>query len=372
MGDPSQLDFEAEIKSASELPNVSQKLIAEWTGVDPSTVTRWLQGTKPSDPVEILKKLIPHVERAREALASVRKTEVDSWASLIGDLDPGIRDYVQRTGLFAATYYVVCAAIPPPKGEDVRELNVVFVRWFAHCWSWMGRRTYNLGDQAQIVSLSDDDPPTFGQAEGIGEIVGVDIAIDREVGRSAARIHARLNLERFDYRHNSIGFIDSFGYRYLATKAIVSRRFYPKQTNDFLGATIVIPCRRMNLLVCVPKSCVRGSPSGLSSSNRSMLKVLIELDNTDPDVIESFLWPRGLPYELSSAADAPLRRLSQVDSYIDNLPHGLQEALKRPADLTQPLPTVRDVLSSPDSVCFLLDVHEPHPSLTHSIVWRLP
>jgi len=373
MAESDELDFQKAINDILDIPGVSKKKIADWAGVDPSTVTRWHQGAKPTDPGTILKRLQPHVDRAREEVSSVRRTELESWGPLIGDLDAGIRDYVEQTGLLAGMYTVVASWIPTSLGAN--EYDVVILRHFDRVWADMERRIYNVGDQSQIVSFSEseeEDGPTFDQGMALGDVVNIKIKVDKEVGKSVARLHIQLNLEDMPYSNSSVGFIDGFGYRFRATRAIVAKRLYPGQTNDFLGATIPVPCRRLNLLACVPRSCLRGSPSALSSSNRSMLKSLMELDNTPPDVIESLLWPRGRRYELSTTPDAPLKQLVRVNSTLEALPHSLQEALKQPADLSRSDVSLRDVLCSPDSTCFLLDLHAPHPSLTCNIVWRLP
>ncbi len=332
-------------------------------------MTRWDQGVTPADPVAVLKRLKSHVDRAREAAASARRNEVDSWGSLTGGLDHDIRAYVQQSGLLAGMYYVIITWVPSSQRDH--DCDVAVVRYFDGLWADMSRRIYNIGDQSQTVSFSEGEVPTFDQERALREIADIHVRIDDEVGKSVARLHIQLNLEGFPYRNDSIGFVDGFGYRFRATKAIVCKRLDPTQTNDYLGAPMVIPCHRFNLLVCIPKSCFRGSPSALSSSNRSMLRVLMELDDAAPDVIESLLWPRGRRYEMSSAADAPLKAVPRVAGMIENLPHPLQEALKQPADLNRMDTSIRDILSAPESTCFLLDLHAPHPSLTHIIVWRL-
>ncbi len=371
MQNDEQFDFQKEMADILAIPGVSKKKIAEWAGVDPSSVTRWHQGAEPSDPVGILKRIMPHVEQARAAVASVQRTEVESWRSLYGELPPGVREYVDKTGLLAGVYTVIASWIPSSKRAN--ECDVVILRYFENVWADMSRRIYNVGDQAQIVVLSTAaDAPRFDQETPVGRIVKVKIAVDQEVGRSVARLHIQLNLEDFPYRNDSIGFIDGFGYRFRATRAIVSKRLYEKQTNDFLGAPSPIPCRRLNLIACVPRSCVRGSPCALSSSNRSMMKVLMELDNAEPDMLESMLWPRGQRYDMSSAPDAPLKAVPRISSMIENLPHSLRQALNQPADATGTDETIQDVLCSAESACFLLDLYAPHPSLTHIIVWRLP
>jgi hypothetical protein len=367
-----ELDFEVAIRETLEIPGVTKKMIADWVDVDPSTVTRWCRGTHPTEPLEVLKRLEPHVARMRKEVASVRRTEVDSWRSLCGDLDPGIRDYVDQTGLLASSYYVIASWIPSSRRS--KECDVVILRHFSGVWADMSRSVYNIGDQDQTVSFTDGEEgiPGFDQPKALGEIADIGIRMDKEVGRSVVRLHIQLNLERFKHPSNSIGFIDSFGYRFRATRAIATEKQYVQQTTDFLGAPIVLTCRRFNLIVCIPSSCFRGAPSALSSSNRSMLRVLMDLDNAEPDVIESLLWPRGCRHEMSNAPDAPLKRLPRMVSTIEGFPHPLQEALNQPADLTLPDESIRDVLCSPESACFLLDLHAPHPSLTSNIVWRLP
>ena len=370
MTDDHQLDFQEEIGEILRIPGVSKRMVAEWAEVDPSSVTRWCQGARPSNPVQVLKGLAPHVDRVRAEVASVRRTEVESWLSLTSGLDPGIREYVDKTGLLAASYVAIAAWIPSSQKND--QCDIVGVRHFGGVWAAMERRIYNVGDQAQIVSMSpSEQSPQFDQERPLGDIVKMEIAIDNEVGKTVARLHVQLNLDEFPYRDDSIGFIGDFGYRFRATKAIATRPTYREQTNEFLGATTPIPCRRLNLIACIPKSCFRGSPTALSSSNRSMLKVLMELDDAKPEMIESLLWPTGHRHDLSSAPNAALRAIPHVDSVIEGFPKALQSALDQPADLTRTDVTLREVLCSADSACFLLDIHEPHPSLTHNIVWRL-
>ena len=83
------------------------------------------------------------------------------------------------------------------------------------------------------------------------------------------------------------------------------------------------------------------------------------------------LWPLGGEYKLSSAPDAQLKALPHVDSMIERLPVDLQQALGDPIDLEKKKPSLQEVLCDKRSVCFLLDLHLPHPSLIHTIVWRL-
>ena len=64
---PESSDFQKELNEILKIVGVSKKKIADWAGVEPSTVTRWCHGTHPSDPNGVLNRLRPHVERAREA-----------------------------------------------------------------------------------------------------------------------------------------------------------------------------------------------------------------------------------------------------------------------------------------------------------------
>jgi len=364
--------FGQRIAEILQIPGIKKNQIAEWAEVDPSTVTRWSQGASPSNPEEIMKRLEPHVERARKAAAAFRKTEVESWGSLSGDLGPGIREYVELTGLLAGSYYVVASWIPSSKKNN--EYDVVIQRFFDGVWADMSKRLYNIGDQCQIVSPAGDGPrPTFDQAKPLGELIGIKVRLDEEVGKSVARIHVPLNLESLPYRDDTIGFVQGgFGYRFRATRAIVARKAYSEQSNEFLGAQIPIPCRQLNLIACIPKSSNRGSPSALCSSNRSMLKMLMELDDADPGMVESLLWPRGNWYRMSSAPDAPLRHLPRVGGAVEAMPLALRNALRDYADLDDKEQTIMDVLTSEESLCYQLRLSQPHPSLTCNIVWRLP
>jgi hypothetical protein len=363
-------DFQKHIADALSIPGVSKKKISEWAGVDPSTVTRWCQGARPSDPLEILKLLAPHLERTRESLASFERRQVESWAALTAEASPDVQAYAKETGLLASRNYAIASRIPT--APHPRECDVVFLRYFEGVWADMSRRIYNVGDLSQIVNLGDDtEAPGFDQARALGDIVRLEINRDKEIGKSIARFHAKLDLESFPYRNDSIGFIGKFGYGYRAMRAIVKQAYYAEQTNDYLGTTIPVPCKRYNLLVCIPRSCRIGPPSGLALSNRSMLKTLLELDKAEPDKVESFLWPRGRRYEMGAGPDSPLTE-PRIQNFIESLPAPLQEWLEQPGDLDSYGPCIREVLTSSNSVCYLLDLHSPHPSLTAMIVWRLP
>jgi hypothetical protein len=369
--DSDSFDFQRELTDILKLPGVRQNTVAEWAEVDPSTVTRWLQGKTPSDPVQIFKRLRPHADRAREALAEVRSTEVDSWRSLYSDLDPGIRDYVDNTGLLAGLYYAILCWVPSSASDH--ESDVVALRYFDAVWADMGRRLYNIGDSSQILAQPDGERIGFSQERALTDITDVWIDADEKVvGRSFGQLRVQLNLEGFPYHRSSIGFVGGFGYRFRARKAILAKR-NADQTNDFLGAPIVLPCRRLNLFVCIPGSCLRGSPSAMSYSNRgAMLKILTRLDDADLPSLESLLWPRGHQYAMSNAPDSPLKHLQRVGATIESMPHALQEALNEPADLERPKDeSIRDVLCRLDSACYLLDIPFPHPSLTNTITWRL-
>ncbi|MBI5863982.1 MAG: hypothetical protein HZB38_05660 [Planctomycetes bacterium] len=376
--------FLDEIRGILELPGVSRKQVADWCEVDPSTVTRWAQGMPATDPDAVLQKLRPRVEDARRRIASRMqpKTEVDTWDPLVGGLPAGTREHVEETGLLANNYYVVICWIPPSCRDGIWDVAVL--RYFEGVWADMRRRTRNLGDQAQTVTLAQGPTvPTvpnganadpFDQERSLSDLIRVRIGIDQEVGKSVARVHVQLNLEELSYSPGSIGFVENFGYRFRARAAITSHRI-GTQTNDFLGAPSVIATRRMGLIVGVPEKCVYGSPCAISSSNRSMLKSLMELDRASPDTIESLLWPRGRRHDISSDPSGALRAVPRMATFLRSLPAPLQQHLKEEADSSQQSPmehTVESVLCSPDTSCFLLDLHAPDPSLTHSIVWRLP
>lgn len=371
MASGDKLDFQKELADVLRIPGVKQNMIAEWAGVDASTVTRWVQGKSPSNPVEILGRLQQYVERHREEIAKVRKTEVDSWRSLYSDLNPGIRDYVDQTGLLAGLYYAVLCWIPSSESEH--EFHVVALRYFDAVWADMGQRVVNMADQSQIVTLAAGEKIGFDQEEPLGTITEVTIGSDKKViGKTFAQLCVRLNLDGFPYDNRSIGFVDGFGYRFRAKDAILAKRM-GEQTNDFLGAPVIVPCRRLNMIVCIPRSCLRGFPSAMSYSNRgTMLMVLTRWDDANLASRQSLLWPRGREYALSTAPDSPMKELHRPASAIENMPHALQEALKQPADTDKPESlSIQDVLCHADSSCFLLDIHAPHPSLTNTIVWRL-
>ncbi len=376
MPDDAPLDFQAELRRIVDLPGLTNKKVGEWAGVDGSRITRWLDGETPRDPVAILQRLRPHVERTQGEIASLHPTQVDSWKSLIADLTPGLREHVEQTGLLASAYHVIITWLPST--SDPAQLDCCVARYFHGCWADMSHPVYNIGDQSQTVSFgSSDGAPGFDQARALGDLVDIEIKVDKEVGKSVASLHVRLGLEEMPFRKDTIGFIDGFGYRFRATKAIVRHRPPDSvQTNDFLGAPLVLACRNFQLIVCIPKTCYRGSPFALSSSNRSMLKLLMEYDNTAAEKIEAMLWPRGRVYELKAGPDSPLKVVSRVGAMLDSaLPHRLLEAIKEPkepADLDDPTgESIRDVLCRDDSACFMLELHNPHPSLTHNIVWRL-
>lgn len=365
------LGFQAELAEVLKIPGVKQTSIAEWAKVDPSTVTRWVRGAVPTDPLAVVKLLRPRAEQARNALAPAPLTSVDSWRSLYRDLDPGVRDYVDQSGLLAGMYYAILCWVPSSVAEH--ECDVVALRFFDSVWADMSRRLYNIGDQSQILTVGDSDRLGFAQEKQVSGPVDVTIEVeDGGAGRSFARLRIELDLAELPHPSDSIAFVDSFGYRFCAKGAIATEQADPTQTNDFLGAPIVIPARRLKLIVCIPDSCLRGSPSGMTYSNRTMLNVLTKLDDAKPEMIESLMWPRGRRYEMSGAPDAPLKRLPHVPAVIENMPHPLQEALTKPADLEKPnSESIQDVLCSGESQCYMLDLHEPHPSLTATLVWRL-
>lgn len=327
----------------------------------------------PKDPPAILRKLQPHVERARQAAArDYPRTKVESWTPLYGDLGHDLRSHVQQTGLLASAYYVIMCWIP--RSEQDGQYDIVVCRYFEGVWADMSRRIYNIGDIAQTISVVEDAEPSFDQKKTIGSNVEIRIHLDKELRNTAARLQVRLRLDEppfLDLADSVIGAIGGFGYRYRATKSIVDHGTEGEQTNEFLGAPIVIPCRRFYLLVCVPKSSVRGFPIALAFSNRAMLKLLVTLDDAEPDELDSLLWPIGRKYETSVGPGAPLKPLERPDTTLDVLPGQLQEAISQPADSEKGGQSIRDIICRQDSRCFLLDLHQPHPSLTHTIVWRL-
>lgn len=369
--------FIDELHRLLSIPGVSKKRIADWCDVDPSTVTRWTQGTEPANTVALLGRIRPEVEEIKRQVAARTKPadQVRDWEGLLGGLPAGIKEYVEHSGLLAGNYTVIICWIPSSRRRS-GAYDVVSLRYFQDVWADMSRRVYNLGDQAQIVACGGDkEVPTFREDKELSEITRINVEIDEEVGKSIARVHVQLDLaENFDgYDDSSIGFIGDFAYRFRATKAFVSVRASREQTNDFLGAPSVIPSRRFNLIVALPKSCVRGSPSGISSANRSMLKLLMQLDTAAPDEIESILWPMGRKYELASYPDAPLRALPRMSSTIRGMAAGLQGHLNDPIAYDEPDgDTIAEVLRRDDTTAFLLDLTAPHPSLTHNLVWRLP
>ncbi len=372
MATDEERDFHAELAEILKIPGVKQTSVALWAKVDPSTVTRWVRGAAPADPLAVVKLLRAHAEQARNALAPAPLTSVDSWRSLYRDLDPGVRDYVDQSGLLAGMYYAILCWVPSSVGGH--ECDVVALRFFDSVWAAMSRQRYNIGDHSQIVTAGKSNRPDFDQEEKVSGPVTVTIETEGGgAGRSFARLRIELDLAELSRPNDSIGFVDSFGYRFCAKGAIaIERTTGSEQTNEFLGAPIVIPTRRLKLIVCIPESCLRGRPSGMTYSNRTMLQVLTKLDDANPEMIDSLMWPRGRPYEMSGAPDAPLKRLPHVASVIENMPPLLQEALTKPADLKKPdSGTIQDVLRSKESQCFMLDLHEPHPSLTATLVWRL-
>ena len=369
-------NFQRTLTEILSIPGVSKKQLAEWAGVDPSSVTRWHQGATPNDPVEVLRRLGPHVEKARDvaaaAAASVRRTELDSWRSLVGDMDPGLRQHVSQTGLLASTYHVF--AVWDPASVSGHECDVVILRYFSNVWADTSRRLYNIGDVEQTVTIdehTDGAAPAFGQAEAIGGHARFMLKWEKELAPGLARLHVQLDLTELQVAPGVIAIIEDFGYRYRAKRAIVRGRTNVQQTNEFLGAPVVLPCRRFRFVVCVPRASVVGAPSALSYSNRAMLRSLLAFDKMEPEAIESLMWPLGRRYELSSAPDAQLRTLPHVETVVDTLPRGLQEALSGAADLENPDQTIHEVLRDPSSVCFLLDLHQPPPWLIHTIAWRL-
>lgn len=387
--------FRGQIGKILEIPGVNKRKVAEWAGVDPSSVTRWTQGATPTNPIGVLKKLMLRAEQAREAAHSfTAKTSVSTWKSATGGMDPASVEYVKRTGLLANAYYAVVTWIPSSKRNNM--YDIVAHRYYSEVWADMSRRTYNIGDISQTALLGSRESPRFDQAREIGTAVHINILeqkrehvrdpsgdvtaireIDSEVPdvrprESMARLHVQLQLGEFPFPNEAIGFIDDFGYRFRATRTIVACQADPRQTNEYLGAPIVVPCRRLKLFVCIPSNCFRGSPSALSSSNRSMFPLLMELDNIPPEQVESLLWPLGRSYDWSSSPDAELKDVPRAASMLEELPHGLREALGAPADLDEDNgESVRDIMCRQDSKCFLLDIRDPHPSLTFSIVWRL-
>lgn len=369
--------FMDELHRLLSIPGVSKKRIADWCDVDPSTVTRWTQGAEPANTEALLRRIRPEVEDIKRQVAARTRpaNQVRDWDALFGSLPAGIQEYVEQTGLLAANYTVIICWIPSSRRAS-GAYDVVSLRYFQDVWADMSRRVYNLGDQAQIVAFgSCDETPTFKEEKELTDITRVKVKIDEEVGKSVARIHVQLDLaDNFEqYDDNSIGFIGDFAYRFRATQAFVATRTSHAQTNDFLGAPSVIPSSRFNLIVALPESCVRGSPSSISSANRSMLKLLMQLDTAAPADIETLLWPMGRKNELSSHPDAPLRALPRMSSTIRGMPAGLQGHLNDPIAYDEPDgDTIAEVLRRDDTTAFLLDLTAPHPSLTHNIVWRLP
>lgn len=368
-------DFQTQIEEILTIPGVTKMRLAEWAEVDPSTVTRWTQGTTPRDPNGVLGKLAPRVEQAREVAQASTKTSVPSWKSLTGEMEQASLEYVKRTGLLATVYYVVMTWIPSSLQNN--RYDVVIHRYFKEVWADMSRRTYNIGDISQTLSVGGDEKPTYDQAQSFSPNLNLTLMVHEPESRTGpsegmAMIHVQLQLDGFPFRNHEIGFVDDFGYRFRGTRAIVSGRSPGRQTNEYLGAPGVMPSKRLNLFVCIPESGFRGTPSALSTSNRAMHRFLLELDNIPTDKYEAMLWPFGQRYDMSAAPDAHLKPIIRVSSTLDELPHGLQEALTEPADLNEKSgESVRDVLCRRDSRCFLLDIRDPHPSLTYTIIWRL-
>lgn len=368
-------DFQTQIEEILTIPGVTKMRLAEWAEVDPSTVTRWTQGTTPRDPNGVLGKLAPRVEQAREVAQASTKTSVPSWKSLTGEMEQASLEYVKRTGLLATVYYVVMTWIPSSLQNN--RYDVVIHRYFKEVWADMSRRTYNIGDISQTLSIGGKEEPDYDQAQSFSPILSLALKVHEQEPRSGApegmaMIHVQLQLDGFPFRDHEIGFIDDFGYRFRGTRAIVSRRSAGRQTNEYLGAPSVLPSKRLKLLVCIPSSAFRGAPSALSTSNRAMHRLLLELDNIRMEEFEAMLWPFGQRYDMSASPDTHLKRIPRVSSTLDELPPGLQEALNKPADLNEEQgESVREVLCREDSRCFLLDIRDPHPSLTYTIIWRL-
>ena len=227
-------------------------------------------------------------------------------------MDPGFRQQVAQTGLLASTYHVF--VVWDPRSVSTHECDVVIMRHFSNVWVDMARRLYNIGDLTQTATIEAhrDGWEPFCQEQAIGPHVEFKLKWEEHLARAVARLHVRLDLNEVEAKPDVIAIIDDFGYRYRARKAIVDGRVNTKQTNEFLGAPIVFPCRRFRLVVCVPKASVLGSPSAVSYSNRAMLPLLLELDRIEPEEVESLMWPLGRRFDLSSAPDAELKALPHV------------------------------------------------------------
>ena len=70
-------------------------------------------------------------------------------------------------------------------------------------------------------------------------------------------------------------------------------------------------------------------------------------------------------------AGAQLIESPREATVVDNLPGGLQAALKQPAELKAGDGSIEEILRLRESKCFLLNLHFPDPALTNVIVWRL-
>lgn len=350
--------------------------IARRLDIDPSTVTRWFKNESlPTDLAGMIDRLLVLVNDERTRVGRAVATEVTSWLPLISTADDGVQSYVPRTGLLASCYYVIACWVPPAV-EQSKQYDVIIYRFFQGVWADMSKKmVYNLGDISQTVPPKGDDwdRPNFTAVEEFGSPKPhVEIRADDSVDNSVAKIEITLNLAGQGFADNVIGFLGDggFGYRYTAKNAILRGRI-PKaeETNEFLGAPIVMPCRRFKLIVCIPSNSFTGSPEVLSYSNRMLLSMLMKLDTTPDEEVNSLLWPLG-----TRSGSPPLQKLTSVSAggQIERFPKVLQDELKKSVrQEEQTGDFVRDVMVSDKSQCFLLDLDDPHPSLTYTIVWRL-
>jgi hypothetical protein len=310
-------------------------------------------------------------------------TTVTSWRAVTGSINEGLRASIEQAGLMASCYYVIACWIP----EKTRRLqsNVMIYRFFEGVWAATSKQEYSIGDITQTIVPDNTEgggitAPNFGRACRIGKFVEADVFDDKHLagtGGSVAQIRVKLNLESYHFAPEVIGYLgdDGFGYCFAANNAILLRKpVRGEETNDFLGAPIVMPSRRLKLLVCIDKKGFVGSPKVLSYSNRFLLAKLMKLDVTPREQIDSLLWPFGKAYDDNPGPNTPLQYRGPLGArnFISNLPKLLKDKLEEPLELSgAEIGSTAEVLGSDKSQCFLFELSDPHPSLTYTIVWRL-
>jgi len=364
--------FHDVLKSVLDLPGVSQTDVAGWAGVVPSTVHRWLGGAVPEHPTEVLRRIETRADEVRRKNAIAGAGAFATWAPVLPDCEDWFRHHVQVSGIVATIYYAILSYMPSSYDSSLGMYNIAVARYFDEVFAQVTKGTYQIGDIAQTVS-SEPALPEFVSESAFGSLFTPRLERPSQSGRGVFRVRYQLSFPP-DVPRVGIRGIGSFGYRYIATYALRRHAFEgtPAITSEFLGAPTPIACKNLSLLVCLPRSGVKGTPCAVSYSNRAMIQYLATFGEEKPEEREALLWPLGQICNVGAGPESPLRRLDRPTEELERLPLLLQQQVCDWRPGSEGVPSLREIIGSDESEVFLLELRYPHPVLTHTVVYQLP